>query len=56
MEPVWAPGDRDVEAPNTDRIGVEIEFTHDWLTGLFLDSTDFTTSTDFQVEPELFSP
>lgn len=56
VEPNWAPSDRDVEAPGTDRIGVTIEFQHEWITGLFMDTTDFTTTTDFQLEPELFSP
>lgn len=54
--PRWETSERDVEAPGTDRIGVEIEFTHDWLTGFFMDSSDFTTATDFQLEPEVFAP
>lgn len=54
--PVWDPADRDVEAPTTDRIGVEVEFTHVWLTNYFVPSSDFTTSTDFQVEPQVFGP
>jgi hypothetical protein len=52
--PVWDPADRDIEAPTTDRIGVEVQFTHQWLTGYFVPSSDFTTSTDFQVEPQVF--
>lgn len=56
VEPNWVPSSRDVEAPGTDRIGVEITFTHDWITGLFVDTSDFTTETDFQLEPELFAP
>ena len=52
--PNWDPADRDVEAPTLDRIGVEVAFTHDWLTGYFVDSTDFTTATDFQIEPQVF--
>ncbi len=52
--PNWDPADRDVEAPNLDRIGVEIQFSHDWLTNYFFDSTDFTTATDFQIEPQVF--
>jgi Flp pilus assembly protein TadG len=50
----WDPADRDVEAPTLDRVGVEVQFTHEWLTGYFVDSSDFTTSTDFQIEPQVF--
>jgi hypothetical protein len=50
----WNPADRDVEAPILDRIGVEVEFTHLWLTNYFVGSSDFTTSTDFQIEPQVF--
>jgi hypothetical protein len=53
-EPIWEPSCRDVSAPVTDRVGVEIVFTHHWLTGFFADSTDFTTVTDFQLEPQVF--
>jgi TadE-like protein len=52
--PVWDPADRDVEAPTTDRIGVEVQFTHIWLTNFFVSSSDFTTATDFQIEPQVF--
>ncbi|HSJ83349.1 MAG TPA: TadE/TadG family type IV pilus assembly protein [Acidimicrobiia bacterium] len=53
--PGWNPADRDVEAPDLDRIGVEVEFTHQWLTRYFVPSSDFTTVTDFQIEPQVFS-
>ncbi len=52
--PGWDPLDRDITAPDTDRIGVQVFYTHDWLTGLFSPAVDFTTSTVFQVEPQLF--
>jgi len=52
--PGWDPADRDVEAPTLDRIGVEVQFTHDWLTGYFVSSSDFTTAADFQIEPQVF--
>lgn len=52
--PTWDPADRDVEAPDLDRIGVEVEFTHQWITNYILTSTDFTTSTDYQIEPQVF--
>lgn len=56
VEPVWPTNQRIVEAPNTDRIGVEVTFSHDWVTGFFTDTTDFTTATEFQMEPEVFGP
>lgn len=56
VTPEWNPDDRDVEAPTTDRIGVEVAFTHQWLTSYFVPSTDFTTATDFQIEPQVFAP
>jgi len=53
--PVWDPASRDITAPITDRIGVEIQFTHTWVTGFFGATTDFTTSTEFQIEPTEFA-
>jgi hypothetical protein len=44
-----------VETPGLDRIAVQVEFTHQWLTGYFVPSSDFTTVTDFQIEPQVFS-
>ncbi len=29
----WAPADRDVELPDLEVVGVELHFSHDWLTG-----------------------
>ncbi len=52
--PGWDPTTRDITAPGTDRIGVEVEFTHNWVTGFFADTTDVTAVTDFQLEPRLF--
>jgi hypothetical protein len=56
VPPIWNPVTRDISAPFTDRIGVEVQFTHNWLTGFFVPSTDFTTATDFQIEPQIFDP
>jgi len=53
--PDWDPAIRVVEAPNTDRIAVEVQFTHTWITGFFSPDADFTTVTDFAIEPQLFS-
>ncbi len=52
--PGWDPSTRDVEAPDLDRIGVEVAFSHQWLTNYFVPSSDFTTVTDFQIEPQVF--
>lgn len=52
--PGWDPSTRDVEAPDLDRIAVEVAFTHQWLTNYFVPSSDFTTVTDFQIEPQVF--
>lgn len=53
--PGWDPRDRDVTAPVTDRIGVEIEMTHAWITGFIGNGTvDLSTTTDFQLEPKFF--
>jgi hypothetical protein len=52
--PGWDPSSRDVEAPDLDRIAVEVAFTHQWLTNYFVPSSDFTTVTDFQIEPQVF--
>jgi len=52
--PTWDPASRDITAPVTDRIGVEIFFTHSWVTGFFGNDLDLNTATDFQIEPQLF--
>ena len=52
--PGWDPTTRDIIAPGTDRIGVEIAFTHNWVTGFFGDTLDVTSVTDFQLEPQTF--
>jgi hypothetical protein len=54
VEPIWEPQCRDISAPITDRIGVEIAYSHAWATGFFGTTTDFTTATEFQIEPQIF--
>lgn len=56
VAPLWNPLSRDVSAPFTGRIGVEVQFTHIWLTNFFFGTSDFTTATDFQIEPQIFDP
>ena len=53
--PAWDPITRDVSAPDTDRLGVEIRYIHTWVTELFVQTTDFTTTTDFRLEPQEFA-
>lgn len=53
--PIWDPATRDISAPDTDRLGVEVTYTHRWVTGFFADTSDFTTSTDFKLEPQVFA-
>lgn len=52
--PVWDPSSRDVVAPFTDRVGVEIAYTHHWVTGMFRDTSDFEANVVFQIEPQVF--
>lgn len=54
--PTWAPQTRDVSAPFTDRIGVRITFTHEWITKFFAATSDFSHDVDFQIEPQIFDP
>jgi hypothetical protein len=54
--PDWDPADRDVEAPFTDRLAVEVSYVHTWVTGFIADTTDFTAEADFQLEPQIFEP
>lgn len=53
-QPAWDPASRDVEAPFTDRLAVEVTYTHTWVTSFFFDSTDFAVEADFQIEPQVF--
>ncbi len=53
--PVWDPSARDISAPKTDRLGVEITYSHDWITGFFASTSDFSTTTDFRLEPQVFA-
>jgi hypothetical protein len=54
--PSWNPANRDVSAPFTDRIGVEVTFSHQWITRLFATTTDLSKDVDFQIEPQVFDP
>ena len=54
ITPTWPPSSRDVTAPVTDRLGVEVGYTHTWLTGLFRSTSNFTVHVVYQIEPQLF--
>lgn len=53
-KPNWAPVTRDVAAPDTDTLGVEVFYTHKWITGLFADETEFSTRVEYHLEPQIF--
>ncbi len=52
--PTWDPDSRDVVAPYTDRVGVEVAYTHRWVTGLFRETSDLEADVVFQIEPQVF--
>lgn len=54
-QPIWNPQDRDVSAPDTDRVGVRITYTHSWITGLFFTSdSELEAVVEYQIEPQIF--
>lgn len=55
IQPPWAPVDRDVEVGNLDRATVEIDLTHNWVTGFFGSTIDLSRSVTNQLEPQMFS-
>lgn len=52
--PTWNPATRDITAPFTERIAVEVTYTHVWITGFFFGTTDLVVEADFQIEPQVF--
>lgn len=49
----WCPSDRvSSQSTGTDYVGVHIEYTHDWVTGLFGDKKHLTDNVTFRVEPQ----
>jgi len=52
--PLWNPSTRDVAAPNTDTLGVRVTYTHEWVTGFFKDTTQFTSEVEYHLEPQIF--
>jgi len=52
--PLWNPSTRDVAAPNTDTLGVRVTYTHEWVTGFFKDTSQFTSEVEYHLEPQIF--
>lgn len=49
----WCPTTRIAsQATGTDYVGIHIEYSHAWLTGLFGTSKDLTDNITFRVEPQ----
>jgi hypothetical protein len=52
--PIYLPENRDVSAPNPGRLQVSVTLTHQWVTGLFADTSRWTSDTVIRLEPRLF--
>ena len=48
----WPPGDRQVTAPNVDKVRVSIVFRHDFVTGFVGDDAVWTASRVMRIEPQ----
>jgi hypothetical protein len=53
--PTWNPQTRDVSAPFTDGIAVEVSYTHTWLTKFFLSTSIFSVGATHAIEPQVFA-
>lgn len=53
--PNYLPETRDVTAPSPGRIKVAITLTHQWFTGLFANTSVWTSDTIMRLEPRIFS-
>ncbi|MDH3730541.1 MAG: pilus assembly protein [Acidimicrobiia bacterium] len=51
----YKPEDRGVAANDLDTIGVRIDFTHQWITGLLPGSPNWTDDAIMRMEPRSFS-
>lgn len=52
--PGWPPTSRIVAAPNTDILGVEVIYDHQWITGFFSGTSTFTSTVEYHLEPQVF--
>lgn len=48
----WPPGDRQVAAPDVDRVRVSIVFLHDYVTGFVGTDAEWTASKVMRLEPQ----
>lgn len=49
----WCPADRIAsQRAGTDYIGIHIEYTHEWVTGVFGQRKEMTDNVTFRVEPQ----
>lgn len=48
----FCPDDRDVSVSNLDFVGIYVEITHDYITGLFGASTTFSDQIILKLEPQ----
>lgn len=54
-EPNYTPSGRDVTAPNTGRVGVEVFYNHDWIVNILnLPQIDMSVAVDYSLEPRIF--
>ena len=54
IAPIYLPETRDVTAPSPGRIKVSVTLTHEWFTGLFADTSTWTSDTIMRLEPRVF--
>ena len=55
VSPNYAPSSRDVTAPNTGRVGVEVAYAHSWVTNMLnLPDVDMTVAVDYSLEPRAY--
>ncbi len=55
LENGYPPEDRSVVADDLDTIGVRIEFTHAWVTGIIPGNPDWTDDAVMRIEPRSFA-
>lgn len=52
--PVYLPSGRDVSAPTTGRLEVQIQYTHNWVTSFIADVSLWETDKVMHIEPNQF--
>lgn len=54
VPPSWPPSARSVTVGALDRVTVTIQFTHNYITGIFGSTVDLTRSATIRLEPQVF--